>query len=387
MTGGGSGGHITPLLSLARALKKENKACKIIYIGWKGEKVEGLSSQFSAFDQVRAVPAGKFRRYYGQSFLAHLIDVRSLFLNVRDFFRLLRGIVAARRLLKKTRPDVVFSKGSFVAVPVGIAAKLLGIPIVTHDSDTVPGLANKIIGRWALVHTTGMPAGHYPYPSETIHEVGIPVDERIKAVSKELQKEFKKDLGLSADHPVLLVSGGGLGARDLNSMVIAAAPELLLRVQNLQLIHITGTKHEQLVKNKYSQVLGENQLGRVKVIGFSSEFYRLTGAADLIISRAGATTLAELAIQAKATILIPAPFLTGGHQLKNAQQLKKTGAAEVLSSDAKPEELVNTAARLLLDEARSRELGSKLGAGAHPEAADKLAELLLGIATKARASL
>src|SRR5579871_6454125 len=100
LTGGGSGGHITPLLSLARALKQKDPKCRIVYIGWKGEKIEGLQERYKIFDDVRLISSGKYRRYYGQSFLANLIDIKTLALNIRDFFRVLRGIGEARKILK-----------------------------------------------------------------------------------------------------------------------------------------------------------------------------------------------------------------------------------------------------------------------------------------------
>ena len=199
LTGGGSGGHITPLLSLARALKLFEPTCRVVYIGLRGEKIGGLAERFQVFDEIYYVPAGKFRRYHGESLLAHLVDVRTMMLNVRDFFRVIRGIFSARRILKQIGPDVVFSKGGFVAVPVGIASRLLHVPIVTHDSDSLAGLANRIVGRWAVVHATGMPADGYSYPKKTIRYVGIPVDERIKPVSLAAQADFKRQIGAGAD--------------------------------------------------------------------------------------------------------------------------------------------------------------------------------------------
>ena len=177
-----------PLLSLARALKKTSKGCRVVFIGLKGETLAGdLKDRYRVFDEVFSVPSGKFRRYHGESLLSHLVDFRTLLLNARDFFRVLAGIGYARKILKRTKPDVVLSKGGFVAVPVGLAAATLRIPVVTHDSDTVPGLANRIVGRFAKAYATGMPEKYYQYPVQRTHYVGIPIDERIKPVTKELQ--------------------------------------------------------------------------------------------------------------------------------------------------------------------------------------------------------
>lgn len=380
MTGGGSGGHITPLLSLAHALKEAEPECRIIYIGLKGETLEdSLRKRYQIFDEVRAIPSGKFRRYHGESLLAHLVDVRTLTLNLRDFFRVMRGIVSARRLLKRAKPDAVFSKGGFVAVPVGIAAKLQGIPIVTHDSDTIPGLANRIVGRYASVHTTGMPSEHYP--KESTRYVGIPLDGRIKPVTTAMQQEFKKQLGLPGDSLVLLIGGAGLGARDVNNATIQIAPELTDKFKDLRIVHFSGQKHEAEVSEKYQTVVPEAN-SRIMVLGFSPDFYKYSGAADLVITRAGATTIAELAAQKKAVVLIPAPHLTGGHQVKNAEQLQKTGAAEIVSSDAPPSRLLKVVESLLANKHRRQEMAEKLGMMAKPEAADELAKVLLDVANK-----
>jgi UDP-N-acetylglucosamine--N-acetylmuramyl-(pentapeptide) pyrophosphoryl-undecaprenol N-acetylglucosamine transferase len=382
LTGGGSGGHITPLLSLAHALKRAEPKCRVVYIGLKGDTLEdSLQKRYQVFDEVRAVPSGKFRRYHGESLLAHLIDWRTLVLNTRDFFRVLAGAASARRLLKKIKPDVVFSKGGFVVVPVGLAARWQKIPLVTHDSDAVPGLANRLIGRFAVVHATGMPADYYSYPRQTIHFVGVPLDERIKPVTAEMQKSFKKQLGLPLDSPVLLVGGAGLGARDVNNTILEIASELLGRFKNLHLIHVAGRQHAAEVSAKYHGSVPD-EVQRITVLDFTPDFYKYTGAADLVITRAGATTIAELAAQRKAVILIPAPHLTGGHQIKNAEELKKHRAALVIDNDAKPSELLKTVSAVLEDQAKRRQLAENLGSLAKVDAADKLAELLLMVADK-----
>lgn len=371
-----------PLLSLAHALRKASKDCRIIYIGRKGEGLaDSLKSRFQVFDSVYYVPAGKFRRYHGETLLAHIADFRTVGLNVRDFFRALAGIGYARKILKQIKPDVIFSKGGFVAVPVGIAANLLRIPIITHDSDTVPGLANRIVGRFARIHATGMPASYYKYPKESIHYVGIPLDERIKAVSASTQARFKKELGLPADSLLLLIGGAGLGARDINNKALAITADLLERFNNLYIIHIAGQQHEKVVAAGYGSAVKSSK-ERVKILGFTPDFYKYTGAADLIITRAGATTIAELAAQKKAVILIPAPHLTGGHQLKNADGLAKSRSVLIVANDAAPARLLKVVTDILRDDAARQALANNLGGLAKIDAADKLAELLLKVSAE-----
>lgn len=385
MTGGGSGGHITPLLSLARELKKRTPDCLIIYIGPKGDKLDRLRDEYSVFDEVYYVPAGKFRRYHGESLAAHLLDIKTLLLNGRDFFRVIAGIASSVKLLKRTSPNVVFSKGGFVAVPVGVAARLLRLPIVTHDSDVVPGLANRILSRWASVHTTGMPARHYHYPKNSTRYVGIPVDERFSQVDDGLQKAYKQELGLRPDQKVLLVSGGGLGAQSLNKTFVSAASDLIKHNPELAILHFTGSQNTEAVIQQYGTAVSASDMKSIQVIGFSPDFYKYTGAADLVITRAGATTLAELAVQAKACILVPSPFLTGGHQVKNARLLKEAGAVEVIPNNAAPSELFKKADELLNDDNKRRQLSNKLAATAKTDAAAALADILLELSTKSHA--
>jgi UDP-N-acetylglucosamine--N-acetylmuramyl-(pentapeptide) pyrophosphoryl-undecaprenol N-acetylglucosamine transferase len=353
LTGGGSGGHITPLLSLARALKEKQLESSVVYIGHKGDKFDNMQQRFGDFDFVGFVNAGKFRRYNGESLLSQLLD-----------------------FLAKVHPDVVFSKGGFVAVPVGIAAKIRGIPIVTHDSDTIPGLANKIIGRWAMVRATGMPAEFYNFPKGKTVYTGIPIDGRIKRVDHSLQAKYKKEIGINPGNQVLLIVGGSLGARDINDKVLKIAQELLSVNPRLHLVHITGMQNGEEINKQY-KVLLEGKAGQVTVLRYTNDLYKYVGAADLIVSRAGATAVAEFAAAKKACILIPNPFLTGGHQVKNAESLQKVGAVEVVANEASVETLLGKIVKLLSSPTKRESLANKLGSTAKLEAADNLAEILL----------
>lgn len=367
-------------MSLARELKLLDPAGRIIYIGLKGDKIESLKSSYHYFDEVFYISAGKFRRYHGESFWSHVVDLRTLALNIRDFFKVIVGIFEAGRLLKRIRPNVLFSKGGFVAVPVGIAARLCTVPIVTHDSDVTTGLANRIIGRWAKFHATGMPTDLYSYPKQSIRFVGIPTDERIKPVNASGQASFKKQLGLDPKQPVLLVGGAGLGSRDINNLVLEIANTLLNELSNLHIFHIAGTSHLSTVTNAYQKLPVANR-SRVTVFGFTTDFYKYCGAADLVITRPGATTMAELAIASKAVLVIPASYLAGGHQSANAKSLQDLNAVKVLSGEINPQELLGAAVELLTNDAKRQRLATNLGKTAQPQASRKLAKLILEAAS------
>jgi UDP-N-acetylglucosamine--N-acetylmuramyl-(pentapeptide) pyrophosphoryl-undecaprenol N-acetylglucosamine transferase len=378
MAGGGSGGHITPLLSLARELKVQSPNCRVVYVGPKGDKAETLSARYGAFDAVHYIPAGKFRRYHGESFFAHVLDIKTLLLNARDFFKVIVGIFSARKLLKTIKPDVLFSKGSFVAVPVGIAAHWARVPIVTHDSDVVPGLANRIIGRWAANHATGQPAELYSYSKDKAVYTGIPVDDHISRVTDAQIRDLKRRIGLPARAELLLIAGGSLGAASINDKIVKIMPKLLANYPNLHVIHITGAANETKVKSQYE--LDPADVSRLTVLGFTNEYVKYASAADLIVSRGGATALAEFAVMSKAVLLIPAEHLSGGHQLANAKKLSETGAVHIVPDQASPEELYQQVTKLLDNPKLRKKLAESLSSSNEPQAAAKLARLILAVA-------
>jgi UDP-N-acetylglucosamine--N-acetylmuramyl-(pentapeptide) pyrophosphoryl-undecaprenol N-acetylglucosamine transferase len=365
-------------LSLAQELKKQSPECRIIYIGHKGDNFDTFQQSSHDFDFTAFINAGKLRRY-GTLRFHGLLHPDIFWKNLVDICRFPGSVIISMRILRKFRPQVVFSKGSYVALPVGIAARLLNIPVVTHDSDTVPGLANRILGRWAKLHATGMPKEFYDYPAATTEFVGIPIDPRIKKVTPKLQNSYKKELKLPADSTVLLVSGGSNGSVQLNESLTAIASELLETNLSLRIVHVTGNANEKDVLQSYKRLPKIDQK-RVIVSGYANDFYVLAGAADLIITRAGATTLAELAAAGKACIVIPAAQLSGGHQLKNAKLLEELDAAAVAPMAVQPDELLVMINGLLNNDGRRFELARNLFAIAKPDASVELARLILKIA-------
>jgi UDP-N-acetylglucosamine--N-acetylmuramyl-(pentapeptide) pyrophosphoryl-undecaprenol N-acetylglucosamine transferase len=378
LTGGGSGGHITPLLSLARELKALDPDCQIVYIGHKGDNFDTLKLSSRDFDFLAFINAGKFRRYHGESLWSHMTDFKTVMLNIRDFFRVIKSLGSAYRILNRMKVDAVFAKGGFVSVPVGLAARLKSIPIITHDSDVIGGLANRILSRWATIRTTGMPVGE----SSKVRYVGIPVDDKLKLVTIKEQLAFKKSLGLPPDSQVILVAGGGLGSKTINELMVKIAPRLLQSNLALQIIHLAGRQHEKAVKKAYAGHLDKAQLSRVSCQGFTPELFKYSGAADLIISRAGATAIAEYALQGKACIIVPSPFLAGGHQLKNAEELAKRDAATIVADNVAEDEMLAIINQLLANDHRRWQLSENIHKLAAPQAAKKLAAIVYEQAQK-----
>ena len=371
LSGGGTGGHITPILAVAHEIKRLDPKAHIIYVGERGGKFANLTEGQETIDEVRTVSAGKFRRYHGQSWLSRLLDIPTNLLNIRDILLIILGTLQSIYLLRKLRPEVVFLKGGFVGVPVGLAAALWKIPYVTHDSDALPGLANRIVSRWATYHATGMPAAFYSYPEVRTRHVGVLVSESYQPVSLRDQKQLKSELKIPNDARLLLVTGGSLGARRLNISMKHIVEKLLEDYPDLVIVHQVGKGNE--------KTHGSFAHSRLQVLEFLQPMYRYTGAADIVVTRAGANTLAELGVQGKACIVVPNPMLTGGHQLKNAEHLLAQDAVKVVDEASFKEGAgaLDTSIRELLDNDAERvRLGKNLQAISISDAARTLAKLL-----------
>ncbi len=372
LTGGGSGGHITPILAVAHELKKLRADTNIIYVGERRGKFANLTKDNPDIDEIRTIFAGKFRRYHGESWLRRLADFRTNAQNLRDTVYVLIGFFQSLRLISQINPDKIFLKGGYVGMPMGLAGAMKHKILITHDSDAVPGLANRVISRWVKYHATALPAEYYKYPKEAVRHVGVLVADEYKPVTPVTQKQFKIDLQLSPSSKMLLVTGGSLGARRINLTFVKLAPELIERFFDLDIVHQVGKGN--------TKTYGEFKHPRLHVVEFMEPMHRYTGAADLVVTRAGANTLAELGMQGKATIVIPNPQLTGGHQIKNAEFLKQQGAAEVVSEDKIKDStaaLEDVIEELLGDGAKRIELGANLQALTIPDAANRLALLLI----------
>lgn len=323
--------------------------------------------------KTKRIIAGKFRRYHRVSWVKQLADIPTTLLNVRDGFYTLVGLLQSIWLLLRFRPDVVFTKGGFVCLPLGIATHLLRIALVIHDSDAHPGLTNRILSKWAVVIATGSSLDNYPYPKERSHYVGIPVDASFKPVSPTQQQKLKAALGLhDTKKPLVVVTGGGLGARAINKAVTAIAARLL---DKTAIVHITGsTTYEETAAAAPEHI--DYLIKEFVATGMAPLF----GAADIVITRAGATAMQELAAMAKPVIVVPNPLLTGGHQLKNAQIYADARAALVVDEDklvVNPLYLKKAITLLLDHPAKRADLGRRLHAFAKPEAAVDMAALIV----------
>ncbi|MBQ9142900.1 MAG: undecaprenyldiphospho-muramoylpentapeptide beta-N-acetylglucosaminyltransferase [Lachnospiraceae bacterium] len=303
LTGGGTAGHVTPNLALLPSLKEAGY--EITYMGSYDGIEKRLVEDFGL--PYVGIATGKFRRY---------LDVK----NLTDPFRVIKGYGEARKFLKEYMPDVVFSKGGFVSVPVVRAAASLKIPCIIHESDMTPGLANKLCFPVARKICCNFPETFDMLPVEKAVLTGTPIRAELAQGSKLAGLEM---CGFTANKPIIMVIGGSLGAANVNKAVRDALPKLL---EKYQVVHLCG-------KDKLDNLLlttpGYKQFEYIK-----AELKDIFAMADIVISRAGANAICELLALRKPNILIPLPAASSrGDQLLNAQSFEAQGFSLVLHED------------------------------------------------------
>ena len=336
-------------------------------------QAKSIIHHFDKGIKVETIIAGKLRRYHTLPWWRQLLRPFSILLpNIRDIFLVGIGFLQSLVKLRSWRPDIIFTKGGFVCLPVGLAAHILKIPLVIHDSDTHPGLTNRILARFADAIATGAPLKYYTYPQEKSIYVGTPVGEEFQPVSSEGQKRLKVELGFDMKRPLVVVTGGGLGAQNINDAVIKRIHELL---EITSLVLVSGVRQYDDVKILTPQDNPHYQLHPF----ISGNMKDYLAAADIVVARAGATTILELAALAKPTILVPSPYLTGGHQLKNAAAYAEDGGVEVINElelAASPQLIVDTITTMLANPQKMQRMGRAFHAHAKPNAAKDMADVI-----------
>ncbi len=322
---------------------------------------------------VHTISAGKFRRYHHMSILQHLLSPSIVFPNLWDGLRIGLGFWQSLFKLMIWRPDVVFTKGGYVCLPVGVAARILNIPLVIHDSDAHPGLTNRILGKWANAIATGAPLEHYDYPLKISKYVGIPISSEFRVFSESERVEAKQKWGVDSSRPLIVVTGGGLGARRINDSVVKVLGDLM-GMGSVVLISGAGEYDE------LRSITPPDSI-RFRLFSFiSHDIASLLGAADVVITRAGATTILELAALAKPVVLVPNGQLTGGHQLKNAAVYSKKGAVIVVDEKKmtdEPQSLVTAVQDILLAPEGARKMAKALASFSKPNAARDVADMII----------
>lgn len=303
LTGGGTAGHVTPNIALIPFLKE--LGYDIQYIGSHNGIEKELIEPFGI--PYHAISTGKLRRY---------LSVQ----NLTDPFRVLKGISEARKLIRDLKPDVIFSKGGFVSVPVVLAGKKNKVPVIIHESDMTPGLANKISIPSATKVCCNFPETLEHLPADKAVLTGSPIRQEILTGDKEAALKL---CGFTADKPVILVIGGSLGAVAVNKAVREALPQLL---ESFQIVHLCGKGK---VDESFEGTTGYKQFEYLK-----DELRDVFAMTDIVISRAGANAICELLALHKPNILIPlSANASRGDQILNARSFERQGFSIVLEEE------------------------------------------------------
>ena len=320
LTGGGTAGHVTPNMALIPFLKEEGYDIQYIgsYNGIEKKLIEEMGISY------HGISSGKLRRYF---------DLK----NFSDPFKVVKGYAQASHLIKKMRPNIVFSKGGFVAVPVVLAAKRHHIPVIIHESDITPGLANKLCIPSATAVCCNFPETLKHLPEDKAVLSGSPIRQELFAGNRE---EGLRLCSFDGTKPVLLAMGGSLGAVAINNALRSNLEELL---KQFDIIHLCG-------KGNYDSSL-ENMAGYKQFEYAKAELTHLFAASDLIISRAGANAICELLDLKKPNILIPLPAAQSrGDQLLNAASFEKSGYSYVLQEEELNDDTLLRAIQYVYDE-------------------------------------
>lgn len=366
LVGGGTGGHFYPLIAIAESIiaraKHEHSALPELY--YMGPEPYDAGSLFAYGITYVHCPAGKMRRY-------------SSFRNITDLFKTFGGVLVAIVKLYILYPDVVVSKGSFTSVPITFAAWLLRIPVVIHESDATPGRANKIARRFARYIAISYADTASFFPSKKTALTGIPM--RAELLSEPPVRPHDI-LEVQDDRPLICVVGGSTGATRVNDLVIEALDELL---KKYTVLHQVGEKNAAVVKETTAALVEDKKsLGHYHIRGFLdvASWHAALSAAAVVISRAGSTSIHEIAIHKKPSILIPIPEDISHDQRTNAYSYARTGAATVIEErNLTPHLLVSEIERIMSDQNMYKEMSFAAGEFARKDAAEKIAEILIAI--------
>ncbi len=352
IAGGGTGGHVIPALAIARELRDAHGA-EVRFVG----TARGL--------ETKLVPEAGFPLELIR--VGQLKNV-SLMTRLRTLADLPLGVMRCVGLVRSFKPDVVVGVGGYASGPAMMAAILLRVPTLAFEPNAVPGLANRLVGRWVSAAAVNFEETRRYFRNGRV--TGIPVRREFFEIGEKPAESTQR----------LLVFGGSQGARIFNEVMPRIAKRLMENVPGLRILHQAGAKFAEPVEAAYGASGADAT--RWEVAAFLDDMPRRFAEADLILCRSGASTVAELAAAGKAAVLVPLPTAADNHQLKNAEVLRKAGAAElrVQSSDAAMESfLASDLSGLLRDSARRQEMGRRVKGLAHPDAVKVIGEMVVGL--------
>lgn len=371
-TGGGTAGHIFPIIAISREIKKvySLQDFRFYYIGPKDEFSENLLSQEGIV--VKTILAGKIRRYFGfLSFFQNLIDI---------FIKFPIGFLQSLFYIFIISPDLIFSKGGYGSLPVTLSGWLFLTPIFLHESDIIPGLSNRLASKFALEIFVSFPVEKTKYfSSKKMISVGNPIRKEILEGEKEKAKEL---FNLTGEKPVILVLGGSQGSRRINDVLLVILPEF---VENFELIHQTGQKNFKEIEAEARAVVKEDFLKYYHPFPFlnEEELKQAYAICDLICSRAGSGSIFETAAIGKPSVLIPLPESAQNHQVENAYAYADRGACLVMEESNLTSHFFLERIKYLFSQPQKlKEMAESAKSFSRPQAAKIIAEYIITYLTQ-----
>lgn len=348
ISGGGTGGHIFPAISIAQEIRRRHPGCRILFVGAKG-KMEMEKVPQAGFDIVGLPITG--------------ISRKLSFSNLLLPFKLVYSILASLLLIINNKPQIVIGVGGFASGPLLIASAILFRRILIQEQNSLPGITNRLISRRATVICVAYPKMERYFPAAKLRLTGNPVRKSLLEISGIPRAGAKEFFKIPSDCKVLFVTGGSLGARSVNEAISSFLPSL--QQSGMFLIWQTGKPYFDRARQEVEKL---NAGGFVYVTDFLSEMHLAYAAADLVVSRAGAGAIAEIAIAGVPAILVPYPFAAEDHQTFNAKALSENRAAVFISDKEVMHELQETVIKVMRDEGLRSEMKSALKQFAKPDA-------------------
>jgi len=355
VSGGGTGGHIFPAISIANTLKAKQDNIEILFVGAEG-KME-MEKVPAAGYKIIGLPIRGLQRNFSKE-------------NLKFFSRLFKSLRKAKKIIKEFKPDAVVGVGGYASGPLLHAANKMGIPSLIQEQNSYAGITNKLLAKKANKICVAYQGMERFFPADKILMTGNPVRKDLTQL-EDLRTEAQHFFSLDPNKKTLLVIGGSLGARTINHSIIESIEAF--KDKNIQVIWQCGKFYHKEMKEKLAQANVDN----VQVSDFLARMDLAYAAADLVISRAGAGTISELCLVEKACILVPSPNVSEDHQTKNAMALVNQDAAIIIPDIESKERLVKEALSLLDKDSELDKLEKNISLLAKPNAADEIAEEIL----------
>ncbi len=352
ISGGGTGGHIFPAVSIANEIRKRDKDAQILFVGAEG-KME-MEKVPAAGYEIVGLPVAGFQR-------------RITYKNITFFFKLFASMQKAKKVVKDFKPDVVVGVGGYASGPILRVANNNNIPSVIQEQNSFPGVTNRILSQKVNKICVAYPNMERFFPQEKIVLTGNPIRQNL--VKKMDRVEAAAMFGMDPDKKVVFVTGGSLGARTINEGILAGYEKLL--DAGFQLIWQTGKFYYEQIFNAVPEREG------LRILAFVERMEAAFSLADVVVSRAGASSISEIAMLKKATVFVPSPNVSEDHQTKNAMALVNENAAVLVKDTEVKDKLIDEVAALIGDEDKLRKLEQNVVKFAKPDAAVNIVDELL----------